>query len=78
MSIVESEHRRVENTEDFTQWEWGETPDQTGSIRRNYPRAFQGVGRIHRQRSAQKSCAAGAQIAFEELAENGFFRLDGH
>ena len=74
------EHRRVENTEDFTQWDWGkwEGPsDELGELERTLFAQLKEWVSYAADQIHEKSCAIGAQIAFEELAENGFFALEG-
>jgi hypothetical protein len=78
--MVKGEHRRVENIEDFTQWDWG-PPEHLAKPLDELKRAIVEwmeewsedniVSEAH-----EKSCASGAAVAFEELAKNGFFFLD--
>jgi len=76
-----SEHRRVENIEDFTQWDWGDLPDQLGKPSDKLESDIvaqikEWVSDIARA-AHERSCANGAATVLEELAKNGFFVLDG-
>jgi hypothetical protein len=77
--MVQSKHRRVENTEDFTEWDWGNPPDQLGkpSLEPEIVARLKEWASDIANEAHKKSCAIGAAVAFEELAENGFFLLEG-
>jgi hypothetical protein len=70
------EHRRVENTEDFSEWGWGDKPSGPVPSDEIVVELFKEWAESIASEAHEKSCAAGAAIAFEELAKNGFFVLD--
>jgi hypothetical protein len=71
------EHRRVENTEDFTQWEWGETPAGMFPSDEIIIELFKEWADSIGSEAYEKSSAIGAAIVLEELAKEGFFVLEG-
>jgi hypothetical protein len=80
-TLIPREHRSVENTEDFKEWDWGDPPDQLGKPSEKLESDI--VAQIKEWASDiaseahEKSCAIGAATAYEELVENGFFALEG-
>jgi hypothetical protein len=80
MDRPKSKYHRVENIEDFTQWDWG-PPEHLVEPFKELELAFVEWLKEWAEdnivnESHEKSCASGAAIAFEELAKNGFFFLD--
>ena len=75
--MVQSEHRRVQNTDDFTDWNWGETPTGMFPSDEIIIELFKEWAEAIGTEAHEKSSASGAAVAFAELAENGFFLLDG-
>jgi hypothetical protein len=74
-------HRRVENTEDFKEWNWGDPPEQLGKPSEKLESEIvaqlkEWASDIARE-AHEKSCAIGAEIAFDELGKNGFFLMEG-
>jgi hypothetical protein len=72
-----SEHRRVENTEEFTEWNWGDAPEPVRPSDDIIIELFKEWAETITAETYEKSCASGAAIAFEELAKEGFFVLRG-
>jgi len=76
-TLIPREHRSVENTEDFTDWNWGDAPKPVRPSDDIIIELFKEWAEALTAETHEKSCAIGAQTAFEELAENGFFILEG-
>jgi hypothetical protein len=80
MDRPKSKYRRVENIEDFTNWEWG-PPEHLAKPFDDLQRAFVEWLKEWSEDSVtneahDKSSANGAAVVFEEIAQNGFFFLD--
>jgi len=78
--MVQSEHRRVQNTEDFTDWNWGDPPDQLAKpsekLASDIVAQIKEWGSDIASEAHEKSCAIGAAVAFEQLVQDGFFSLE--
>ena len=72
-----SEHRSVKNTEDFTDWIWGDAPKPVRPSDDIIIELFKEWAEALTAETHEKSCAIGAAVAFEQLVQDGFFSLEG-